>query len=137
MGIDYGLRHIGIAMTDELQIIASPFGIIESTSINGNVLRILEIAKNNNVSVIVLGFPLNMNGSEGEMAEIVCKVVKEIKSFSTVKVVMVDERLTTVQAERILIDEGDISRKKRKRLKDKIAAAFILQTYMAMHIQAM
>ncbi|MDR1926489.1 MAG: Holliday junction resolvase RuvX [Endomicrobium sp.] len=137
MGIDYGLRHIGIAMTDGLQIIVSPFGIIESRSINENVLRILEIAKNNNVFVIVFGFPLNMNGSEGEMAETIHKVVKTIKYFSTIKIVTVDERLTTMQAERMLIDEGDVSRKKRKGLKDKIAAALILQTYMDMRIQAM
>jgi putative Holliday junction resolvase len=130
MGIDYGLKRIGIAMTDILQIVAIPFGTIESISIKKNVLKILDIAKSNNVCVIVFGFPINMNGSESEMSEIVRKVIERIKFFSDIKIATVDERLTTAQAERVLIDEYNVSRKKRKRLKDKIAAVFILQTYM-------
>lgn len=130
MGIDYGLKRIGIAMTDMLQITSSPFETIESVSLKKNALRLLEIAKNNDVSVIVFGLPINMNGTEGEMAYIVRKVVEEIKSLSSVEVAMIDERLTTAQAERMLIDEGDVSREKRKGLKDKIAASLILQTYM-------
>jgi putative Holliday junction resolvase len=131
MGVDYGLKRIGLAMTDCLRITASPFGTIESASLKKNVVKILEIAKNNNVSVIVFGLPLNMNGTEGEMAESVRKVVKEIKTISCeVEVTTIDERLTTAQAERMLIEEGDVSRQKRKGLKDKIAAALILQTYL-------
>ncbi|MCA6070137.1 MAG: Holliday junction resolvase RuvX [Endomicrobium sp.] len=133
MGIDYGLKRIGIAMTDMLQITSSPFETIESVSLKKNALRLLEIAKNNDVSVIVFGLPINMNGTEGEMAYIVRKVVEEIKSLSSVEVAMIDERLTTAQAERMLINEGDVSRKKRKGLKDKIAASLILQTYMDTH----
>jgi putative Holliday junction resolvase len=113
-----------------LQITSSPFETIESVSLKKNALRLLEIAKNNDVSVIVFGLPINMNGTEGEMAYIVRKVVEKIKSLSSVEVAMVDERLTTAQAERMLIDEGDVSREKRKGLKDKIAASLILQTYM-------
>jgi putative Holliday junction resolvase len=133
MGIDYGLKRIGIAMTDILRITSSPFDTIESVSIKKDALKILEIAKANDVSVIVFGLPLNMNGSEGEMAETVRKVIENIKSVSSIEAKTIDERLTTAQAERMLIDEGDISRKKRKGLKDKIAAALILQTYMDTH----
>jgi putative Holliday junction resolvase len=132
MGIDYGLKRIGIAMTDFLRIAASPFDTIENVSLKENTLKILEIAKNNGVSVIVLGLPLNMNGTEGEMAETVRKFVEEIKFLSDIKVTTVDERLTTVQAERMLIEEANISREKRKNLKDKVAAALILQTYLDM-----
>jgi putative Holliday junction resolvase len=74
-----------------------------------------------------------MNGTEGKMADTVRKVIEEIKSLSSIKIATVDERLTTAQAERMLIDEGDVSREKRKGLKDKIAAALILQTYMDTH----
>ncbi|MCA6070973.1 MAG: Holliday junction resolvase RuvX [Endomicrobium sp.] len=134
MGIDYGLKRIGIAMTDMLQITSSPFETIESVSLKKNTVRLLEIAKNNDVSVIVFGLPIKMNGTEGEMACIVRKVVEEIKSLSSIEVAMIDERLTTAQAERMLIDEGDVSREKRKGLKDKIAASLILQIYMDTHL---
>jgi putative Holliday junction resolvase len=130
MGIDYGLKRIGIAMTDLLQITANPFNTIESLSLKKNALKIVELAKDNDVSTIVLGLPVNMNGSKGEMTEIVCNFIDEIKSLSDVEITTIDERLTTAQAERILIEEADISREKRKGLKDKIAAALILQTFL-------
>ncbi|GHT56417.1 putative pre-16S rRNA nuclease [Endomicrobiia bacterium] len=133
MGVDYGLKRIGIAMTDMLHITSSPFGTIEGISMKENMLKILEIAKTNDVSVIVFGLPVNMNGSEGWMARTVRKVIEEIKLVSPIEVATIDERLTTVQAERILIDEGDVSRKKLKGLKDKIAAALILQVYVDTH----
>jgi putative Holliday junction resolvase len=134
MGVDYGLKRIGLAMTDLLRITAIPFAIIKSISIKKNAVKILEIAKANNVSVVVFGLPINMNGTEGEMSKIVCKVVDEIKIlFSDIEVTTIDERLTTAQTERILIEEADVSREKRKGLKDKIAAALILQTYLDMH----
>ncbi len=106
MGIDYGLKRIGIAMTDFLRITASPFDTIKSVSLKKNVLKILEIAKNNDVSVIVLGLPLNMNGTEGAMAETVREFIEEVKFLSDIEVITVDERLTTVQTERMLIEEG-------------------------------
>lgn len=130
MGIDYGLKRMGIAMTDIMQTMATPFDTIESLSLKENALKILEIAENNDVSIIVLGLPVNMNGSEGEMAATVRKLIEIIKSVSNIKVETIDERLTTVQAERILINEAGISREKRQGLKDKIAAALILQTYL-------
>ncbi|MDR2645297.1 MAG: Holliday junction resolvase RuvX [Endomicrobium sp.] len=134
MGVDYGLKRIGLAMTDLLRITASPFDTIESVSIKKNAVKILEIAKANNVSVIVFGLPVNMNGTEGEMSETVREAVDEIKTLSSdVEVTTIDERLTTAQAERILIEEADVSREKRKGLKDKIAAALILQTYLDIH----
>jgi putative Holliday junction resolvase len=134
MGVDYGLKRIGLSIADLLRITASPFDTIESISIKKNAVKILEIAKANNVSVIVFGLPINMNGTEGEMSETVRKVIDEIKTLSSdVEVTTIDERLTTAQAERILIEEGDVSRQKRKGLKDKIAAALILQTYLDMH----
>lgn len=135
MGIDYGLKRIGIAMTDFLWLTASPFDTIKNVSLKKNALKILEIAENNEVSIVVFGLPLNMNGTEGEMAETVRKFIKEIKFLSDIEVTTVDERLTTVQAERVLIEEANISREKRKNLKDKVAAALILQTYLDMKVK--
>ncbi|MDR0617835.1 MAG: Holliday junction resolvase RuvX [Endomicrobium sp.] len=132
MGIDYGLKRIGIAMTDILQVVSSPFDIIESVSLKKDAAEIVNIAKNNDVSCIVVGLPINMNGTEGEMAMSVRKVVEEIKLISDIDVATVDERLTTSQAERMLICEANVSRQKRKGLKDKIAASLILQIYLDM-----
>jgi putative Holliday junction resolvase len=132
MGIDYGLKRIGIAMTDILQVVSSPFDIIESVSLKKDAAEIVNIAKNNDVSCIVVGLPINMNGTEGEIAMSVRKVVEEIKLISDIGVATVDERLTTSQAERMLICEANVSRQKRKGLKDKIAASLILQTYLEM-----
>jgi len=130
MAIDYGLKRIGVALTDLLQIAASPFDVLESVSIKKDALKIVETAKVNEVSDIVFGLPINMDGTEGEMADTVRKVIAEINVISEIPVHTVDERLTTAQAERMLIEEADISREKRKGLKDKVAAAIILQTYL-------
>ena len=131
MGIDYGIKRIGIAMTDIMQITSSPFETIDSSeSIRKNAEKIVEIAENNDVDVIAVGVPVNMNGSESEMTGTVRKFIEELKKITNLQIAEIDERLTTAQAERMLIDEGDISREKRKGLKDRLAAAFILQTYL-------
>lgn len=131
MGIDYGLKRIGVAMTDIMRTMAIPFDSVISLSLKKNASRILEIAKNNDVSIIVFGLPINMNGSEGKMVSTVYDLIEIIKSISAnIKVITVDERLTTVQAEKILVNY--VPRKKRKNLKDKIAATLILQTYLDM-----
>jgi putative Holliday junction resolvase len=132
MGVDYGLKRIGIAMTDILQVVASPFDVVEGVSFKKDAVAIVGIAKDNDVSCIVFGLPINMNGTKGEMTEAIHKVIKEIKSISDIDIVALDERLTTAQAERLLIKEANMSRQKRKGLKDKIAASFILQTYLNM-----
>jgi putative Holliday junction resolvase len=131
LAVDYGLKRIGLAMTDLLQITAAPFETIESVSLKKNALRISEIAKSNDVSEIVVGLPLSMNGDESEMTGIVRNFIEELKIASDLPVFQRDERLTTAQAERMLVEEADISRAKRKGLKDKVAAAFILQTYLS------
>lgn len=130
MSIDYGLKRIGIAMTDIMRIMASPFDTIESVSVKKNAAAIVEIAKNNGVDEMVVGMPVNMNGTEGEMAETVKKFISEINLISEIPVAVIDERLTTAQAERMLIDEANVSRKKRTGLKDKISAAIILRLYL-------
>jgi putative Holliday junction resolvase len=134
MAVDYGLKRIGIALTDPLQIIARPFDMIESVSLRKNALKIIELAKNNDVSTIVLGLPISMNGSKGTMVEIVYNLISEIQSLSNIEITTIDERLTTIQAKRILVDELNFSRGKIRLLKDKIAAALILQTYLNIKI---
>jgi putative Holliday junction resolvase len=130
MGVDYGLKRIGIAMTDILQVIASPFDIVKSVSLKKDAIAIADIAKKNDVSCIIFGLPINMNGTESRMVEYIRKVIEEIKSILDIDIVTIDERLTTTQAERLLVEQANLSRQKRKGLKDKIAASFILQTYL-------
>ncbi|MDR3112217.1 MAG: Holliday junction resolvase RuvX [Elusimicrobiota bacterium] len=130
LAIDYGLKRIGLATTDLLQIMANPFDVIESASIDKNVRKILEISQKNEVSEIVIGLPLNMDGSEGEMAKLVRKFIDKFRAASNIKIEPVDERLSSWQTDKILIEKANMSREKRKKVRDKIAAAIILQTYL-------
>ena len=133
LGIDYGKKRIGLAISDIMQIVAQPFDVIESKGLSNDVINVLKIAKEKEVACIVVGIPKNMNNTEGEMAEVAKTFVEELKKQTEIKIEVIDERLTTVQAERMLTEEANISRKKRKGVRDKIAATFILQTYLDMH----
>ena len=133
LGIDYGKKRIGLALSDIMGMMAQPYDIIEFKCLKNNIENILKIVKEKEVSCIVVGKPINMNGSEGEMAQIVQDFVKELKKVIDIKIEMIDERLTTTQAERILVEEANVSREKRKSLRDKLAATFILQTYLDIH----
>jgi putative Holliday junction resolvase len=136
MGVDYGTKRIGIAMTDPMKITASPFDTIESSSVKKDALEILKLAEAHDVSVIVFGLPINMNATEGMMADIVRKVIGEIENLclgSGIEVTAIDERLTTAQTERMLIEEGNMPRRKRRDVRDKVAAALILRTYLDTH----
>lgn len=133
LGIDYGKKRIGLAMSDIMGIIAQPFDVIESKGLQNDVAAILKIAKEKEVTCIVVGVPKNMNNTEGEMAELAKKFVEELKKQTEIQIEIMDERLTTVQAERMLTEEANISREKRKDVRDKIAATFILQTYLDIH----
>ena len=133
LGVDYGKKRIGLAISDIMQIVAQPFDVIESKGLQNDVINILKIAKEKEATCIVVGIPKNMNNTEGEMAEIAKNFVEELKKQTEIQIEVIDERLTTVQAERMLTEEANISREKRKGVRDKIAATFILQTYLDMH----
>jgi putative Holliday junction resolvase len=131
MGVDYGQKRTGIAISDKLQIISMPFCTFKNVSIEKDAIKILKVATDRNVSIIVLGLPLNMNGTISIMAKIIYNLIKQIIYFEpTMQIVTIDERLTTLQAEKMLIREMNISRKKRKFIRDKIAATFILKVYL-------
>jgi putative Holliday junction resolvase len=131
LGIDYGKKRIGLALSDIMAIFAQPFDVIESKGIKNDALNILKISKENAVSCIVIGIPMRLDTSEGAMAELTKEFIEELKKLTTeIKIDIIDERLTTVQAERMLTEEANMSREKRKNIRDKIAATFILQTYL-------
>ena len=133
LGVDYGKKRIGLALSDIMGILAQPFDVIDSKGLKNNIDNILKIVKEKEISCVVVGKPVNMNASEGEMTKFVMEFVEELKKLTDIKVEMIDERLTTAQAERVLIEEANISREKRKGIKDKLAATFILQTYLDLH----
>lgn len=132
---DVGERRIGIAVSDMLGITAQP---VETYHRTGNLEKDYEylasIIKEQEAVKLVVGLPKNMNNSLGFKAEEIQNFIEEFKSYlpEQFPIDWIDERLTTVQAENVLL-KANVSRKKRKKFVDKIAAVFMLQTYMDMH----
>ena len=129
MALDYGEVRIGIAMTDLLQTIASPFETYKRKDTEKDLNFLSELAKNNSVVKIVIGLPLNMDGSEGDRAKATREFGEKLKDRCGLKIEYIDERLTSVEAEEILIESG-MRREKRKEVIDKIAASLILESYL-------
>lgn len=129
MGLDYGDRNIGVAISDAFGWTAQGTGVIERRRDGGEFDRIAELVKEHEVSQIVVGLPKNMNGTIGPRGEICIAFADQIQQKLNIPVHLWDERLTTVAAERTLI-EADVSRKKRKLVVDKMAATLILQNYL-------
>jgi len=132
LGIDYGDSRCGIAITDELGITS---GGLETIHYNGDdkvlLARLDEIISSYEIGTIVVGMPYNMNGSKGERAEITEKFIHKLKcKYNKIKIEAMDERLTTVQANRTMIELG-INKNKKKDLRDTIAAVYILDTYLS------
>lgn len=130
MGLDVGTRTIGVATSDLLGMIAGGIETIHRTSEEKDFARIGELIKEHEVNTIVVGYPKNMNGTIGERAQVSEAFADELRSrFAGIKVVLWDERLSTVAAEKVLVD-ADMRRKKRKKIIDMMAAVVILQNYL-------
>lgn len=131
LGIDYGAARVGIAITDQLNITAQG---LETINHNGNdkilLAKLDEILKQYNIDTIVVGMPIHMNGDKGIRAEITEEFIHKLKcKYNKIKIVSVDERLTTVQAHRTMNDL-EINKKRKRQLVDTISAVYILETYM-------
>lgn len=129
MGVDYGDKRIGIALSDLLCIISSPYEVYQNKGIDDAIKHLDQIIKENSVDEVAMGLPLNMDGTEGERAKIHREFGEKLEEYSKVKVYYIDERLTSAEAEDILISSG-VRREKRKELIDKISAQLILQSYI-------
>ena len=129
MGVDYGDRRVGIALSDPLCIISSAYEVYQSKGEDDAISHISDLVKQFNVSDIAFGLPLNLDGSEGERALIHKAIGQKLEQISGAKVHFIDERLTSSEAEDYL-KEARIDWKKRKEVIDKISAQIILQTYM-------
>ena len=125
-GLDLGTKSIGIAVSDGLLWASSSLETIQRTKFSKDVARILDLCGQFKICALVIGLPLNMDGSEGPRAQATRAFVRNLAQHTDLPVVFWDERLSTVAAERVMI-EADMSRKKRALKIDAAAAAFILQ----------
>lgn len=128
-GLDVGERTIGIAVSDLLGITAQGLDTIRRSQMEMDLQHIINILKDYDVNLVVIGLPKNMNNTLGPSADKARVFGNELSKRTGIEVKYWDERLTTVSAQRTLL-EGDVSRKKRKQVVDKIAAVMILQNYM-------
>ena len=132
MGLDYGSKTVGVAISDELMITAQPVMTIERKSENKlrkTLAKIEELIKEYEVSFVVLGYPKNMDNSEGQRVAATKEFMEHIERRTGLEVYLQDERMTTVESERILKEAG-VRREHRKEFVDKMAAAVILQSYL-------
>jgi len=129
LGIDYGQRRIGIAASDETGTMALPLEQVDAEPLANACERIAALARERGVERIVVGLPRNMDGSYGPAAQSVREFVAKLRKFVAAEIVEQDERLSTAQAERTML-EADYSRKRRRAQRDALAAQLILQNYL-------
>jgi putative holliday junction resolvase len=131
LGLDVGSKTVGVALSDELGWTAQGLETIKIDEENNEFgfARLGKIIEEYQVSQVVIGYPKNMNGTIGPRAEASQRYADQVESLFSIPVVLWDERMTTMAAERVLL-EADMSRKKRKKVIDKMAAVMILQGYL-------
>lgn len=130
IALDVGDKTIGIAVSDQLGLTAQGVEVIRRTSPENDFKRLTELVQNYEAETILIGLPKNMNGTIGVRGEIVQQFTEKVKvTFPRCKIILWDERLSTVAAEKALIS-ADVSRAKRRKVIDKMAAVFILQGYL-------
>lgn len=129
LGIDYGTRRVGVAISDPMGMLATPLSVETVDSVEAAIKAVCRIAKDRGVVKIVVGIPINMDGTSGPMALEAGKFVELLRAASGLPVDITDERLSTSLVERMLLD-ADLSRGRRKEVRDKLAAQVILQGYL-------
>ncbi|HPG92578.1 MAG TPA: Holliday junction resolvase RuvX [Clostridia bacterium] len=129
LALDVGDARIGLAASDLMQIIANPLETYHRKKNDNDFLYIADLAKQKEVELIVCGLPLGMNNLENEQTQKTRAFIEKLSKFTNLPVRFIDERLTTVSAEKVLI-EGNVRRENRKGVIDKVAATIILQNYL-------
>ena len=139
LGLDYGAHTVGVAASDELFLTAQPVETIRrerENAIRGTLCRLETLARGRDVALLVLGLPLNMDGSEGERAAVTRAFGERLKKRLGLPVVFSDERLTSVEAEERLREQG-LSARQRAEAIDTMAAVVILEEYLGRHREAL
>ena len=129
LGLDFGTKRIGVAMSDELMFTAQGLDTIQRKDLKADLSVINNIINSNGVSEVIVGLPLSMNGTHSAKTKEALAFIDELTKSVKVPVKTWDERLTSMQADRLMLD-ADMSRARRKKLSDKIAAQIILQSYL-------
>lgn len=127
MGLDVGDKTVGVALSDTLLMTASPIDVIRRTKFTADAEKLIVLIHAREASGIVVGLPVNMDGSEGPRCQSVRQFVTNLLGKIDLPVAFWDERLSTAAVERMLVDEMDVSRARRREVVDKAAAAYILQ----------
>ncbi|MCZ6861841.1 MAG: Holliday junction resolvase RuvX [Alphaproteobacteria bacterium] len=127
LGLDVGKKTIGLAISDSAYTIGSPLETIRRTKFAKDAERISALVEENVIGGLVIGLPINMDGSEGPRCQSVRQFSLDLEKVLGIPYVFWDERLSTAVVERMLVEEADMSRKRRAQVVDKLAAAYILQ----------
>ncbi len=128
--LDYGKARIGCAMSDMLGILATPYATVHEKNFRIQLEKINEIILNEKVEKILMGLPKNMDGSEGESAQLAREFAEKLSAMSGVTYEFIDERLSTVEAHRILNDVDMSGSRKRRNVVDTVSAVILLQAYL-------
>lgn len=129
LALDHGTRRIGVALSDEMQMIASPLEYIHADPFDKVIERLKQIIAEKEVGLILIGMPRNMDGTYGPAAQKVKDFIASVQPHIATPFKLWDERLTSSQANRVLL-QGNVRRDKRKEVVDKMAAAILLQSYL-------
>jgi putative Holliday junction resolvase len=130
MGLDLGTKTIGLALSDTTWRIATPLETIRRRKFTQDAERLFELIRTHDVGGLVLGLPVNMDGSEGPRCQATRQFARNLLQKQDLPIAFQDERMSTAAVERMLVDEMDTTRKRRGELVDKLAAAYILQTLL-------
>ena len=126
LGLDLGEKTIGLALSDIMRMIATPLVTLERTKFSADAQTLISLMEKNNVAGLIIGLPLNMNGTEGPSAQSTRAFARNLHDKRPIPILFWDERLSTTAVTRTLLD-ADMSRARRKDVVDKMAASFILQ----------
>ena len=129
LGIDLGTKRIGVALSDPTEILASPLGTVPARSSRADVAHLVALCTEHHVTGVVVGWPRNMDGTRGPAAERAEEFADRLRAATGLPVHLWDERLSTVAAERALIDAG-ARRRRRRDVRDRVAAVFFLQAFL-------
>ena len=132
LALDHGTKRIGIAISDELRMIAQPLEFVPAAPFDSFLTRLRELIEQKEVELILVGMPRNMDGTYGPAAQKVQEFVAALRQAVLVPIKTWDERLTSAQANRLLI-QANVRREARKQKVDKMAAALLLQSYLDSH----
>ena len=129
LAIDYGMKKIGLALSDPLRIIAKPFNTIDNISYEDSLIQLKNIIKEYSVNEIVVGLPITLKNTFSEQTNLVKEFIDSLENDLTVKITIIDERLSSIEAKKSLIQQGIKTGHNKKEI-DKTAAAIFLQSYL-------